>query len=270
MADSFPFNTQLFITSDGFVASLGSYSQFRESSAETNNLRERHLRMRVADVSSRVLNLWEEAGILPTDTRDGAGWRKFSLTDLVWLELVKRMTSSGLQLTTIQQGMKSLSTPNTLDLFHVEHGLAFVLGKKKQFTLYFVATKDGQMQFIDKASFDAFSGITFASTSTDSLLLIVVNKLVEKLLGRKGLTPIEVGIQLDSTETSILNELSNPGVESINVKKHKDKVVSYETEEKLSEKEVAKHLKELQYGELTLKRQNAKTVHVIKKKQVKL
>jgi len=45
--------------------------------------------------TSRVLNHWEKLGLLDNEREKGKGWRKFSLTELAWIEIIKELRKFG-------------------------------------------------------------------------------------------------------------------------------------------------------------------------------
>lgn len=57
-------------------------------------------RYKVGDesISSRVLNHWHDKGILNDNRPKGNGWRKFSFTEVIWLGIVSKLRSFGLDL----------------------------------------------------------------------------------------------------------------------------------------------------------------------------
>lgn len=50
------------------------------------------------DVAYRVINHWDQLGLLPTGVKGDGGWRKFTLPEIVWLKAIGRMREFGLPL----------------------------------------------------------------------------------------------------------------------------------------------------------------------------
>lgn len=61
-----------------------------------------------SNISYRVINHWDKAGLLPQCLKDGAGWRKFSLVEMVWLKIIQRFREYGFSLDKIARVKKSL------------------------------------------------------------------------------------------------------------------------------------------------------------------
>ncbi len=61
-----------------------------------------------SNISYRVINHWDKAGLLPQGLKDGAGWRKFSLVEMVWLKVIQHFREYGFSLDKIARAKKSL------------------------------------------------------------------------------------------------------------------------------------------------------------------
>ena len=114
-----------------------------------------------------------------------------------------------------------------------------------------------------------FSGISLRGTTLDSFLLVVVNKVVEKIIRRDGLTPIVSGL-LSSEELQVVHELSDPTVKSITVQKRNDELSLIESESVVPLSEIHSTIKSTEHGEIRIKRKNGKSVQVTASRKKKL
>jgi len=64
-------------------------------------------------ISSRVLKHWHDVGILDDNRPKGKGWRKFSLTEVVWISVVSQLRNFGLDLKKIKKVKKYLDVFNS-------------------------------------------------------------------------------------------------------------------------------------------------------------
>lgn len=53
--------------------------------------------------SYRTINNWDENKILFENVERGNGWRKFSITEIVWIEIIKELRTFGLSLSSIKE-----------------------------------------------------------------------------------------------------------------------------------------------------------------------
>jgi DNA-binding transcriptional MerR regulator len=58
-------------------------------------LNDKSKRISAEDVSYRIVNYWEKEGLLISDRVDGKGWRKYSLLDILWLQLLVELRKFG-------------------------------------------------------------------------------------------------------------------------------------------------------------------------------
>jgi DNA-binding transcriptional MerR regulator len=94
-----------------FVSSHSEESEsFMRAYYSTQNQLAEHLnvrRHRVSDSASyRLLNYWEKEGLLSCERETENGWRKFSLIDLMWLQLSVQLRTLGFPI----EGLKKLKS----------------------------------------------------------------------------------------------------------------------------------------------------------------
>ena len=61
--------------------------EFRE------NLNKKRYKLADEKLSSRVLNHWHKIGVIDDDRPEGKGWRKFSISEMMWISIVKTLRS---------------------------------------------------------------------------------------------------------------------------------------------------------------------------------
>lgn len=61
-------------------------------------MNERRFTVGETDVAYRVVNHWDQSGLLPASVKGDGGWRKFTLPEMVWLKAIVRMRGFGLSL----------------------------------------------------------------------------------------------------------------------------------------------------------------------------
>lgn len=75
-------------------------------------LNEKRFRLEEEQVSSRVLNHWQELGVIIENREKGKGWRKFSISELIWISIVVKLRRFGLDLEKIKSVRTYLDTYN--------------------------------------------------------------------------------------------------------------------------------------------------------------
>ncbi|MCC7357575.1 MerR family transcriptional regulator [Candidatus Uhrbacteria bacterium] len=105
--------SKLFIPrSDAFAFDLADY-QFNDKFQKVRELmNDRRFTVGETDVAYRVINHWDQSGLLPDGVRGDGSWRKFTLPEMVWLKAVVRMRDFGLPLEKIAYARKGAMSWN--------------------------------------------------------------------------------------------------------------------------------------------------------------
>ncbi|MCX2718754.1 MerR family transcriptional regulator [Lentiprolixibacter aurantiacus] len=76
-------------------------------------LNEKRYKLSDEKVTSRVLNHWNEIGILEDDRPEGKGWRRFSISEMVWITIIKKLRRFGLDMNAIKKVNEYLKSYNS-------------------------------------------------------------------------------------------------------------------------------------------------------------
>lgn len=91
---------------DAFDLDFADY-QFDDKFQKVRELMDnRRFTVGETDVVYRVINHWDQSGLLPDGVKGDGGWRKFTLPEMVWLKAMVRMRDFGLPLYKIAQARK--------------------------------------------------------------------------------------------------------------------------------------------------------------------
>lgn len=83
---------------DAFDLNFADY-QFDDKFQRVRELmNDRRFTVGETDVAYRVINHWDQSGVLPEGVKGDGGWRKFTLPEMVWLKAAVRMRDFGLSL----------------------------------------------------------------------------------------------------------------------------------------------------------------------------
>ena len=58
-------------------------------------LHEQYLRLDNEDFSYRIINHWEKNGLLLNARPDGKGWRRYSIIDVIWINIMGALRDFG-------------------------------------------------------------------------------------------------------------------------------------------------------------------------------
>ena len=136
-------------------------------------------------LSSRVLNHWYETGIIDDDRPQGKGWKKFSFSEIVWIKIIFKLRSFGLDLKRIKTVKNHLDRYNKLD----ESSKCLLLDFYMFVALYsdnpikFIVFESGQADIVRQIDMDLANTL---ETITEDFISIDINKLLNNLLTEKN------------------------------------------------------------------------------------
>ena len=91
----------LFPASDWFDSNF--FGGFASSPSKIKEqLNEQNHKIDDERLSSRLLNHWYKTGIIDDDRPNSKGWKKFSISELVWVQVVFKLRKFGLDLNRIK------------------------------------------------------------------------------------------------------------------------------------------------------------------------
>lgn len=223
-------------------------------------------------LSSRVLNHWYDVGILKDDRPNGKGWKKFSISELIWIQIVIKLRGFGLDLARIKKvkeeidiynSSKDMSQCPLLD-FHI------FLAMSSSIPVKLIVFESGEANVVRQIEIDIANQL---GSLTEDFISIDLNKLVQKFFKKKKLSTDYLGYN-DIPKSPIVKEieksLSAEDIQGVTIRvKGKD----YAIDEEFFTKDRAKAnalMSMLQFGQLIeLKNAGKSTYQVTNKKKIK-
>ncbi len=137
-------------------------------------------------ISSRMLNHWEELNLIDNNRENGKGWRKFSILDSVWMEIILELRNFGFPNDKIlnvknhflnTEGKHKIKSVNQNPFlqFYVANAIA----QRKQ--IYISVFSDGQIEFITASELS--KNIKFDTIK--NFISINLNELLERIYEQK-------------------------------------------------------------------------------------
>lgn len=225
------------------------------------------------EATSRVLNHWEKLGLLEDRRLGGKGWRRLSLLQLVWCEIIMELRKFGFPNEKILQLKKDLikySLYNKKEKQCLNNNLNFqyyianALFLKDQ--VFFMAFENGEALFANSSDLSILS----ITKTIGNHIRIDINKILAKLFPNKDLRPKNNSLfLLKSEELELLKTINFGKFQSISVKLNDGNIEKIE-----GEKFVDKHtkiidlLKSDRYQDITIKQRDGK-IQTIQRKVLK-
>jgi DNA-binding transcriptional MerR regulator/stalled ribosome alternative rescue factor ArfA len=223
-------------------------------------------------LSSRVLNHWYESGIITDDRPNGKGWKKFSLSELVWIQIVLKLRVFGLNLKKIKEVKNQLDYYNSIGKISKCPLLDFyiIVAGDSKMPVKLIVFESGQAELLRQIDIDIANQL---DCITEDYISIDINKLLEKLLIKKKIKTDYLSYS-DIPKSPIVKQIENSltanDIQSVTIKVNdKDYLVGEEffTKDRIKANALMSVLK---FGELVEKKNAGKsTYQVTNKKKIK-
>jgi hypothetical protein len=261
----------IFSASDWFDENF--FGDFLTSQSESKRrLNEQIHKIGDEKLSSRVLNHWYEAGILDDDRPNGKGWKKFSISELIWIQIVIKLRGFGLDLVRIKK------VKQEINLYHSSENISkcplldfyIILSTITSSPIKFIVFESGEATVTRQIDIDIANA---SGLLQEDFISIDMNKLVSKFHIGKNIKTDYLGysdIPKSPIQKKIEESLRVEDIQSVTIRvKDNDYVVDEEffTKDKLKAKAL---MNMLQFGSLTEKKSAGKsTFTVTNKKKIK-
>tara|TARA_B110001452_G_C15150448_1_gene400411 strand:- start:26 stop:841 length:816 start_codon:yes stop_codon:yes gene_type:complete len=264
-------NNNTFPASDWFDLNFfGGYINSSESLKI--KLNDQYLKVDNSRLSSRILNHWYELGVITDDRPNGKGWKKFSLSELVWVHIVFKLRTFGLDLRRIKIVKDQIDVYNYLDNISNCPLLDFYItvALYSKIPVKLIVFESGQTEIVRQIDIDLANQIGGIS---EDFISIDINKLLNRLLTKKNLKVDYLSysdLPKSKLNEEIEDSLSKEDINSITIKV-KDE--NYIINEKFFMKNKTKAnalMSLLKFGELLEKKSSGKsTYELTNKKKIK-
>lgn len=238
-----------------------------ENSYISDSLNEKKHRLESGNVSYRILNHWEQKGLLSSNRPEGKGWRKYSVIDVIWVHIITRLREFGYPLEKIYLVKEFLSiSPNPNKPFPLlEFYIASAYAKVPSFLAVFA---NGEAHPCKLSEFE--NSRSFGFVKGDALL-ISINEILQKLNPGKDMRPdYSRNYELSSEEVSLIVAIRLNNWSEIRIRGKQGKINMIErTEDVDPDTRIIEILRSGDYQTIDVKQEDGKVVSVkrtIKKK----
>jgi len=250
---------------DGFAIALAEYEG---SEIAKKFLNEKRYFLKATNTSYRIINHYTKIGLVNDNRKKQTKWRKLSVIDLIWIQIISQLRKFGLSLDKIkatkQSLFYSLAKPRTktpqLELY-----ISYCLLRQPCLLVVF---KDG---FCELALLEEYKQTIDLFSPLDSHIIINLNSIIQNIFSKKDLSPIyNISVELNNQELNLLLLIRNGNYQNIKIKFKDKKINLLElTKDKKIEKRIIDILKESKYQNIQITTANGKIIKLkqtIKKK----
>ena len=197
---------------------LGGF--FSSDSDSKKFLNEQKHKIGEEKLSSRVLNHWYEVGILEDDRPDGKGWKKFSISELVWIHIIIKLRGFGLDLARIKKVKEEIDIYNSEDNLSKCPFLDFyiIVAMNTPLLVKLIVFESGEASINRQIEIDMANQLGMI---TEDYISIDLNRLIERFFKKKKIKTDYLGYA-DIPKSPIVQEiektLSEKDIESVTIK----------------------------------------------------
>lgn len=225
-------------------------------------LNERKLRVENKTFSSRLINHWEKIGLIEDTRSDVQGWRKFSVMESVWLQIVSELRGFGLSLDTILNVRYHL-THNRDKYEFAEYPLLefYVTAALMKKPVLLLVTKSGDAEPV--FSLEYYNLKDFLC-SIPSHIVIDLNVVVQRIYKSIDLKPVHAfTVDLTKEEEELFMMLYLGNYNRITITHRNGKIEMLEgTEEVKAGEKISTLLRERKFQKIELIQRDGKVVSV--------
>ena len=213
-------------------------------------------------VSARTLSHWQQIELISDERPDGRGWRRFSLTEVIWLQIINKLRKFGMQLDLIKR-VKSY-----LELYSSDEGLSkfpeldfyvlFCLNFRKPVKL--LVFDNGEALLGSQVDIDLAKS---CGSIVDDYISIDINLLLKSILKKVDFQTDYLNYSLPPMVSEIQNTLYTKDIQKITVNIGRDEYIMDKSFIKASKREVNALFEKFSYAEMTTKKYNNKKVYSV-------
>lgn len=209
----------------------------------------------------RIINHWESNGLIDSKRKDERGWRKFSLIEIIWLEIIKRLRQFGVSIKNINKIRKQLqrfqdkcegSSFPELEFLCA----SFPIHKEPTYLLVY---KDFSIDLALQSQMDVLE----ESLKSTEFIRISLHSVIKTLFPRKDFEPkINNKVVLNDQEMILMGHIRSGFFDEISITMKDGRINRLVKSTKNIERKLNELLSEKNYDTITLKRENGNIVSI--------
>lgn len=208
-----------------------------------------------AGASYRIINHWEEIGIIDKSRDNENGWRRFNIGDIVWQHIVMSLRNFGFPNEKIRKVKKHIFEGKTKAM--LDYYTVIALNKK---TVFVVVLDDGDADILDYREIKIVEGL--GGLDKDHLR-ISLNEIVQKFTNVKISPSHSFDVLLNEKELDIIRTIRKGDYDAVTVKFKDGKIDRLEETKDINiEEKITDILRENEFQNIEIKRKNGNIVSV--------
>ena len=216
-------------------------------------------------LSSRVLNHWYQSGIITDDRPNNKGWKKFSFSELIWIQIVLKLRNFGLDLKRIKKVKEQIDFYNIKDSKSKCPLLDFylIVALSSNIPIKFIVFESGEAEIVRQSDIDVANELNLIK---EDFISIDINKLLDRVLTKKNVKADYLNYSKTSNNplfNQIEESLSENNIESVTIKVKDKNYLIDEVFFTKDRKQARTLMNMLQYGKIIENKNAGKSTYQI-------
>ena len=216
-------------------------------------------------LSSRVLNHWYQSGIITDDRPNNKGWKKFSFSELIWIQIVLKLRNFGLDLKRIKKVKEQINFYNIKDSKSKCPLLDFymIVALSSNIPIKFIVFESGEADIVRQSDIDVANELNLIK---EDFVSIDINKLLDRVLTKKNVKADYLNYSKTSKNplfNQIEESLSENNIESVTIKVKDKNYLIDEVFFTKDRKQARTLMNMLQYGKIIENKNAGKSTYQI-------
>lgn len=220
---------------------------------------EKRFTVKDTGATHRLINHWAETGLISDAREDEQGWRKFSFVDLIWVHVLMEMRKFGMPLKAMKLAYQSTFFSSALPRKGTTVFEFSVFRSMLRDPMHIVVYSDGWCEYLFKQDYEF--NLQFGLLDEKSYLIVNLSKCVRAVLPGVETPSYPISIEPTSAELEVIRKLREGNLDELKIRLNDGRVHSLASVYKTKD-EIEKLLNQIEYGELTIKRQKGQNILV--------
>lgn len=217
----------------------------------------------------RVINHWESIGLFTSKRSSERGWRKYSIIDILWLNIILELRKLGYPMEKIFLVKENLQKPSCefptqfpLLEFYVRSIIA------SKYPVYLLVFENGQVEPVRYIEYQ----LALESGTIGNHITIFLNKILQEIMPKSDLNPeFHFSIPLSNEEMELLYMIREKNYKYIKVILSNGKIDRYEANEDINiERRFIDIINDKNYQKIEVEVADGKVVHINRSEKIKI
>ena len=225
---------------------------FEPGQAIFRKMNEKRARLDNKQISYRTINHWEKSGLISNTRPSGKGWRKYSIIDLVWIQVIVELRDFGFPINKIMKVKENLD--------HNDFVFYTVIASVFRMPVFLLVFHNCDIEPAVGAEYKLTQEYFKLSTH----IIINLNDILQRIFPHKDMSPkFEKTLEVSPEELDLLFMIRMENYESITIKTTAGKIEQLEaSKSEKTDSRVVDLIQSGDYQDIEIKQRDQKIVYI--------